>query len=82
MHAFMPSAIELDLESGVAHCDTYAITATRYPADADGALMQAINGTRYIDRFERRDDVWRIAERRNLSVWNHVAPETGLPPVP
>ena len=36
MHAFMPSSIELDPASGTAHCDTYAITVTRYPADADG----------------------------------------------
>ncbi len=82
MHAFMPSSIELDLGSGTAHCDTYAITVTRYPVDADGALLQAINGTRYIDRFERRDDDWRIAERRNLAVWSQVAPETWLPPAP
>ena len=82
MHAFMPSSIDLDLASGTAQCDTYAITVTRYPADADGTLLQAINGTRYIDRFECRDGDWRIAERRNLAIWSQVAPETELPQAP
>jgi SnoaL-like domain len=50
-----------------------------YAAEARdrGALEQEhehICGGRYLDRFERRDDVWRIAARRITNEWNQCQP--------
>ena len=33
-----------------------------------------VGSGRYLDRFEKRDDVWRISERRVTMEWNHFAP--------
>lgn len=37
--------------------------------DNDGACIDSIQSGRYLDRFERRDDEWRIIERRVLVDW-------------
>ena len=38
-----------------------------------------IAGGRYIDRLERRDQVWRIALRTNAIEWSGLVPSTPLP---
>ena len=42
--------------------------------DADSVTMLDQMVGRYIDRFERRDDIWRIKERRCVSEWTSSAP--------
>lgn len=47
----------------------------------NGTLEQEhehICGGRYLDRFERRDDVWRIAARRVTNEWNQCRPISEL----
>ena len=39
----------------------------------DGVELESFGG-RYVDRFERRDGVWRIADRRVLPHWNARGP--------
>lgn len=54
-----------DLDSDVAHCETYYIFAAM---NVDGAPL-TLSGGRYIDRFERRDGRWAIALRKVVSDW-------------
>ena len=35
-----------------------------------------------LDLFERRDDGWRIVERRNIGAWSQNTIETPTPPAP
>jgi hypothetical protein len=35
-----------------------------------------VGAGRYLDRFERRDGIWRIAERNVTMEWNHYGPVT------
>jgi SnoaL-like domain len=39
-----------------------------------------IGGGRYLDRFEKRDGIWRIAERRVTMEWNHFGPVSKATP--
>ena len=35
-----------------------------HPVPRDGGEVHALAGGRYLDRFERRDGAWKIADRR------------------
>jgi hypothetical protein len=56
--------IELDGES--AHVETYFFTAYR---DVQDLEVVAMFGGRYLDRFERRDGEWKIANRTVVNDW-------------
>lgn len=50
-------------------------------AEREGTLDQEheyLCGGRYLDRFERRDGVWRIWRRRITNEWNQCRPSTHL----
>ena len=63
--------------------ETYIRTLQRYPADAKASLAQLSGGqagkpgvgtdlltaSRYVDRFERRNGEWRIAQRTLIQDW-------------
>lgn len=63
-----------------AHAETYCTAHHRVRADAPaggtfggtGEAYDLIGGLRYIDRFEKRNDRWAIAERRGLGEWHHI----------
>jgi hypothetical protein len=84
--------IQIALDGEVAHAETYVTAFHRVPADAPpggpfggtGEAYDAIFGARYIDRFERRAGVWRIAERRSAAEFRHYQPvnEGALADVP
>jgi hypothetical protein len=84
--------IQIALEGDVAHSETYVTAFHRVPADAPpggpfggtGEAYDAVFGARYIDRFERRAGVWRIAERRSAAEFRHYRPvnEGALSDVP
>ena len=42
----------------------------------DGAKRDVIGSGRYVDRFEKRDDEWRIAERLVLTDWFRQYPDS------
>jgi SnoaL-like protein len=44
---------------------------------AEGEVREALVSGRYLDRFERRDDQWRIAERMVVHDWFREAADTG-----
>jgi hypothetical protein len=70
----------------VAMSEAYLRTIQRYPAEAAAALKQLANGyepvgasdlwtcSRYIDRFERRDGAWKIAQRVLAQEWKVITP--------
>jgi hypothetical protein len=71
--------IDLDLEAGVAHVESYNLvmhpvgpgtTLVLAATDGDDAIRLRIMGGRALDRFERRDGEWRIARRVMLVDWS------------
>jgi ketosteroid isomerase-like protein len=58
----------VDVQGDVAFCESYVLAAHRYVRD-DGERADFLCGARYVDRFERRDGRWAIAERQLLWDW-------------
>ena len=69
-HMLGQSRIKADGDCAGAETTFYA-SLTR---DADGITMLDQMVGRYIDRLERRDDVWRIKDRRCICEWSSSAP--------
>lgn len=54
----------IDLDGDLAHAETYFQLIIGLKPDARPDLPRlGVSGGRYVDRFERRDDEWRIARR-------------------
>jgi hypothetical protein len=66
----------IEVDGDVARAETYAIAFHRRE-DAEGSGKDDIMGIRYVDRFERRDDEWKIAYRATVAEWRRVEPFTG-----
>ena len=64
-----------ELDGDVAHTETYWLFAGM---NTDGSPL-SIGGGRYIDRFEKRDGRWAIAERKCLGDWGGVPGPSPLP---
>ncbi len=60
MHTIANHLIEVDGDRAVA--ESYANT-WHWTERATKPSQNALTGTRYVDRFERRNGIWRIAER-------------------
>ncbi|HLM18091.1 MAG TPA: nuclear transport factor 2 family protein, partial [Acidimicrobiia bacterium] len=65
--------IEVDGDTGTAHCETYGV-AYHWGDPADDPRRNFTTGFRYVDQFARRDDQWRIARRVAVREWTHVVP--------
>ncbi len=61
----------IEIEGEVARAETYAVAYHRRE-DADGHGKDDVMGIRYVDRFERRSGVWRIAYRVVATEWRRV----------
>jgi SnoaL-like domain len=73
MHNICNVLIELD--GDVARCESYLIVLVRIPKD--GGDIDWLHAGRYVDRFERRNDEWRIAYRTvvyDLERFDEVVP--------
>jgi hypothetical protein len=69
-HAVANILIELDDEDpDVAQSESYSLAYLRR-TDKHGAEWLDFFSGRYVDRFERRDDVWRIANRVVVHDWS------------
>lgn len=66
--------ITIDLDGDTAHTETYYLFVAR---NKDESLVMA--GGRYIDRFERRNDEWKIALRTNAIEWACLPPAIPIP---
>ncbi len=96
MHAVSNILIEF-AGPDLALVETYVRTTQRYPAEARAALDQLAGGkagaagggmdlmtcSRYVDRFERRDDRrWKIARRTLVADWKQFVPVPADMPQP
>jgi hypothetical protein len=59
----------IELDGDVAHTETYCISYHASLPDHPWAGAFVPNWLRYLDRFERRDGAWKIAERKVLLEW-------------
>lgn len=64
----------IDVEGDAAYGETYFHAYHRL--EHEGKDYDLFVGGRYLDRFERRDGVWRIASRRVVYDWNRREPST------
>jgi hypothetical protein len=60
----------IELAGDVAHSETYAIAL--HQSRTDGEIGHTIFGGRYLDRMERRDGRWAIADRVVVCDWSRV----------
>lgn len=75
--------ILISVDGDSAAAETYVTAYHRVRADAPessgmfsgtGSQYDLVAGMRYIDRFQRRGDRWRIASRVGTSEWRHLQP--------
>lgn len=74
--------ILIDLEGDRAFTETYWIAYHRIPAGAgqigvvagSGTETDLLIGGRYLDRFERRSGLWKIARRVGIHDWQRFQP--------
>jgi hypothetical protein len=67
MHLIANCVVEFD-DDRHARGETYVVAYHDVPGEA--APVIAVAGGRYLDRFERRGDEWRIGERIYVIDWN------------
>ncbi len=60
------------LDDDTVTAETY-VQAQHLGSDEDGPVLAWFAGV-YLDRFERRDGVWRIADRRVVRTWDKIEP--------
>lgn len=79
VHAISNILIEFEADT-VAQVESYFIALQRGPAP-DGGEAQFMLAGRYCDRFEKRSEEWRIADRMVIYDWvdEQRAPETDEP---
>ena len=64
--------VSIELAGDTAFTETYFTSLHRFgaiPPPGGQPHEDRFSGGRYVDRFERRDGVWRIAERHGISEW-------------
>jgi SnoaL-like domain len=71
MHLVANQLVELDGDR--ARSETYGVAYHHGDPPTDGRRNFA-TGFRYVDRFEHRDGVWRIAARVAVREWTHTVP--------
>lgn len=69
-HHITNHTVEIDPGGERALSEAYFIAY--YVTDRGGRQYVATVGGRYVDRFERRDGEWRIAERISVHDWDRV----------
>ena len=68
------SNILIEVDGDVAHSETYFTSFNRLSQTRDGREYDRITCARYLDRFERRNGEWRIADRVMTRDWRRVDP--------
>jgi len=70
MHRLGNALIEFTSQDE-AHCESYAV-AHHVRAEDGRDIDDLVMGIRYLDRFERRGDAWRIARREVIYEWQRL----------
>ncbi len=66
------SNVLVEVEGDCAQAEAHVLNFTRLKKD--GEKFDTLTMSRFIDRFERRGGVWRIAVHRVVYDWNHEMP--------
>ena len=69
--------ILIEWDKDIARTETYLTAYHRLPGE-DGKRTDLIVGARYLDRFEKRNDEWRIIHRVVVQEWYRHFPDTGV----
>lgn len=68
----------VELDGDAAHGESYFQAYHRYrPRDGEASL-EVIMAGRYLDRFERRAGVWKIAHRKMINDWTRTRPAANI----
>ena len=63
----------VELEGDVAYSETYG-NAHHWGSPPEDPTVNFVSGFRYVDRFERRDGRWAVAERHAVREWTRAIP--------
>lgn len=63
---------DIRIEGSRAYCETYCTAHHIMHPDDDGVTKDSVMGLRYVDRFERRNNAWLIANRTCVYDWTYV----------
>jgi len=69
--------VSIELAGDTAYAETYFTSHHRFgavPPPGRQPYEDRFMGGRYVDRFERRDGVWKIAERHGINEWMRYEP--------
>jgi hypothetical protein len=66
----------VELQGDIAFCETYMLSYMTM--DHEGAEYTRVRGSRYIDRWERREGSWKVARRVVVDDWTRFDPSTAL----
>jgi hypothetical protein len=75
MHFIGNQLIELD--GDVAHTESYCVAYHRRGTEDGQEAYDLVTALRYVDRLERRDEAWRIADRVCVFDWSRRDPIVG-----
>lgn len=76
LHTILDQRIEVTGDTAVGETHVVAVSTM---TDQDGRKSEMLTGGRYLDRFSRRDGVWKFAARTFVSDWSRVDATTGHP---
>ena len=66
----------IEIDGDMAKAETYAVAYHRLE-DANGSGKDDVMGIRYVDRFEKRNEDWKISHRVVVTEWRRVDPLKG-----
>jgi len=72
----------VEVHGDSAWAEHYTVATHRCPADATGPVRDLVTTVRYVDRMERRDGDWRIAQRLLILDWWRTDPVTEIGSAP
>lgn len=64
----------IEIEGDIAFGELYFTAQHRLPTTEDDQELTLFIAGRYVDRYERRDGVWKIAHRTELNDWCRMVP--------
>ena len=62
----------IEVQGDTAHCESYLFAVHRRQTKDGTATKDLTFGGRYVDRFERREGVWKIAHRQVVLEWSRL----------
>lgn len=64
------SNVSIEVEGNTARSESYVMAHHRF--QRDGAEYEWVVGGRYLDRHDKRDGMWAIADRQSLTFWMRI----------